>query len=143
MTTDQTTADLVVTGREPTAEEIDLLSWGEKAARKTLPFLNETLARLVVLNSALLGGSLFIDKNSLPGACRALAVVLLLGSLGASLLGTLPYGATVSPQRIEQVRRVRDAGLRLKDLSLKAAACCLFAAFLVAVVGVAAKAIWG
>jgi hypothetical protein len=131
-----------IVGIEPTFEERELVEWGEQTKKNSLPFLNDTLRQLVLIDAALLGGGLALNEKILHPLGRGLGLLCLLVSLAAALWGMLPYGADVNLAIPEHIRIAREAGFRFKDRALKVAASALFAAFCLAAVGLVIRLIW-
>ncbi len=71
--------------------EIELVTWAEETVRKESAVASDGLWQLVTLDTALLAGcAALIDKFGIPFALKLAGVALLLVSLAAALVGSLP-----------------------------------------------------
>jgi hypothetical protein len=117
-------SDSVLTGEEPTEEEMFYVGLADEQIKKNLPFVNEVLRQLVTLSTALIAGSvaiLGITRLAISPGLAASAVVCFLVSLACALVGVLPYCTTIhrrSPEEIkESIRKATDWKLRLARIS--------------------------
>ena len=122
--------------RPATAEEVELVEWASQARRNSLGTVSDALRQLVVLTTAVLGGSAaLLNQVPVPAGFKAVAVVLLLGALGLALLGNMPLTARLHVNCPEDIRDESERGLLVKSRFLRAASAALFAAFAVLVLG--------
>jgi hypothetical protein len=119
-----------VLGREPTAEEEELVAWAEEAVRKGLHSVNEALGRMVTLLTALLAGSAaLLVQVPMPKGCKGAAVALLLIALASALWGSLPREALLAVNCPDDVRAERERGAAFKMRCLRVASVALVLAF--------------
>lgn len=117
-----------VVGEEPTWEENELVNWAQESVRKGPALVADALRQLVTLATAVLAGSTaLLAQIPAPAWSKVLADFCLLGCLAACLWGLRPREALVNVHDVEEVRRVRDRGLRLRSWSLTAASWLLLA----------------
>jgi hypothetical protein len=130
----------VIVGRDPTPEELELVTWAEEVIRKEPVIAGEGLRLLVTLNTALLAGSAaIIDKLGIPSGFKVAGVIFLIISLGVALLGSLPQKVKVDPRRPRQIKLARERSTAWKVWMLRLASIGLFAAMLTLVFGL----VWG
>jgi hypothetical protein len=128
------------TVRTATAEEIEAVEWATEARRKQLGSLGEALQRLVVLETAVLGGSAaLLNQVPAPAACKSLAVIFILASLALSLFGVNPLSGQYHPNCPEEIIAARQRGIRIRSRLLFWSCGLLFAGFAVIVGGMIGK----
>jgi len=128
------------TVRLATSEEVEALEWAIEARRKQLGYLGDALQRLVVLETALLGGSAaLLNQVPAPTACKTIAVVLLLVSLGLSLFGVNPITERFDPNCAKEIIAARQRGVERRSRLLYWSCVCLFAAIAVIVGGLVGR----
>ena len=120
-----------------TPDDLHLMEWARETEKKTIPFLNETLARLVTLNVSLLGGALFFLKDNTikPESLRNSAVILFLLSLAAAIWGLQPCPGELQLQRPESIRQHKDHVTKVKEGPLQSSLILLYLGLLTAMVG--------
>lgn len=127
----------VVQSRKATDWEKFLLSVGRESFRQTVTSLNDVLQRLIVLDTALLGGFVGIKELPMPDWARLLAALGFVVSLGLAFFGVYPakWGARlndpVAIKEIEVAIANRKAGL------LRWSAGSLIAGFVLGLAGIA------
>jgi hypothetical protein len=125
-----------ITGGEPTSEQTELFEWIEKGHERALANVRDALQRLVTLTTALLAGSAaLIAHVSLPWWSKTAGPLLLLLSLAAALLGSLPRWESVPRGYVDRARELREQILSRKADFLLTASILLLLAFLVMIVG--------
>jgi len=133
----QADKDIPILGEQPTAEEIEQVTWAEEAIRAAPGLLRDNLRQLITLDTALLAGSAaFLDKMPMLKELKVLGVALLLISLFSALWGSLPREAQVCPYAPDEIRRARATNLNARLWSLRAAGTFLFLALVVFTIGV-------
>lgn len=114
--------------RASTAEEIELAEWADETYRKSLAVVTDDLKQLVTLSTALLGGTVALyNQMPVPAFFKAAFFLLVLGTLGLSLLGSYPITATVLHD--QDIKAARDRGISRRSNFLLWANFLLFAAF--------------
>jgi hypothetical protein len=130
------TEEEVIVGRQPTHEELELVTWAEETTRKGLDAVRDGLRQLVTLTTALLAGSAaFLGQLSAPRGWKVAAAVLLLSALALALWGSLPRVALVDVHCPEAIRREREQGTAAKLWCLRGASLFLLLAFAALFVG--------
>ena len=128
------------TVRAATDEEIEAVEWASEVRRKQLSILGDALQRLVVLETAILGGSAaLLNQVPVPAGCKTIAVVLLLASLALSLIGASPVSVSYPPNCPEEIIEARRQAGRRRELLLQFSGGLMFAAFAVIVGGLLAN----
>jgi hypothetical protein len=118
--------------------DVFLVEWAQDTAKRSIPFLNETLRTLVTLNVALLGGGLVLLREGVaPGWARAAALLAFLLSLAAAFRGVLPFEGSPHLQMPAEIRAHKAAALRHKRRWLWLSSWLIVAGFAAAVAGVA------
>jgi hypothetical protein len=126
--------------RRATEEEIEAVEWAKDVRRKQLGTLGEALQRIVILTTAVLGGSAaLLTEVPVPSMCKALAVILLLATLGLSLWGALPLSGRFDDRCAAEIIAERARGVRRRASVLYWSSGLLFAAFAVVVGGLLAR----
>ncbi|HEY7427453.1 MAG TPA: hypothetical protein VH682_24680 [Gemmataceae bacterium] len=122
-----TAADAPILGEQPTADELEQVTWAEEAIRTAPVLLRDSLRQLITLDTALLAGSAaFLDKMPMPWGLKAMAAVCLLLSLFGALWGSLPREAQVCPYAPNAIKHVRESNLTARLWWLKWASAFLF-----------------
>lgn len=126
--------------RAATEEEIEAVEWAAEVRRKQLGIMGEALQRLVILETAILGGSAaLLNQIPAPPSCKTLAVIFLLAALALSLIGAGPISATYILNCAEEIIAARQKAVRFRELLLRFSGIFLFMAFFVIVGGLLGK----
>jgi hypothetical protein len=126
---------------EPASDyEVFLCEWAKETLKRNIPFLNDTLQRLVTLNATFLGLSLLLLKEQVIAMWSCVAAMLcLLISLVASFWGMLPFPAVFSFQDLGEIIAQRDRATDWKVKCTRVGAVSFVLAFIAAFVGVLTK----
>lgn len=90
-------------------EEVFLLDWGREMQKGTIPRLDEALQRVITLDTALLGGSLYVvSADVMPSSLRAAAMLAFLVSLAAAFRGSLPLAGQMRLNDPNSVREFKE-----------------------------------
>lgn len=128
--------------RIATDEEKEAVEWAAEVRRKQLGILGEALQRLVVLETAVLGGSAaLLNQIPAPTGCKTLGVLLLLMALVASLVGAGPVSTRYALNCAKEIIAARQSAARRRERLLRISGFLLFAAFAVIVGGLIGKAL--
>lgn len=120
----------VIVGMEPTADDVELVTWAHGAAKKSLEVTQESLRHMVTLTSALLAGSAALLSQGLKFDCsKGTGIFLLFSSLIISLYGSLPEMRKFNVHCPEEISSERERGLRRKTGCLKVASFLMAIAF--------------
>lgn len=127
--------------RVPTHWELAMVQLGADSFKQSMPLLNDLLAKLIVLNTALLGIFTGLKDLPMPLSFRVLAIVCFAISLVLSFWGVYPKDAKVDPTDPKQIESSYTEGVKRKSSYLKSAAIALIVGFAVALVGLVYGAI--
>src|SRR5579859_1321922 len=96
------------------ADEFDIfyVDWAKETVKRTIPFLNETLRQLVMLNAALFGGAAtLLDKGKIGAGFQTALLICFLLSLFFAACGMLPYQGQARMTVPDEVRRHKAQAL--------------------------------
>ncbi len=122
-------------------EDVFYKEWGKESLKRSLPFVNDVLQRLLTLNTTLIAGSFLLRDDALAAVWRIGAAFCFLTSLTLCLLGMLPYARAFSVYAPREVQKHTEAALRVKRRWLSAAAFALVLGFLVAIGGLVGRCV--
>ena len=133
----QTDTDVrIVTGEEPSADDMEAIEWGREVIRREPQVLQDGLRQMVTLTVALVGGSTaLLGQLRMPLWCKGAGAVLLLLALACALVGSLPYRVRYDEESVQQCQRARERGIRYKTAPLWGAATFLLLAFVFFILG--------
>lgn len=135
------TQDEVIYGEEPTAEQLELVAWGEETVRKGVSTAQDALKQMVTIATALLAGSTaLLGQLPIPLLSKGIGSLFMLIALGLSLWGSIPREVEIDVQCPEEIKEARERGARFKMRCLRGSSGCLFLAFLVLVAGLLIQA---
>lgn len=123
---------------EVTDDDESLLRWANEGVRNSTQVMYESLRQLVILVTALLGGSVAFFKDAIVPDARAALVFFLLVSLGASVWGIMPQEIRCRPEVISDARSERDRIYQRQKWCLRIALSALILAAISAFFGVIA-----
>lgn len=112
--------DEIVVGEVPSEEEMFYVAWGDDLIKDTINAINQSLRQLVTLSTALLAGVVaFFDKGAIPHGAMVAAMILLLASLTAGLIGSIPFSMEVGRRVPAEICQAIQEGLAWKNLCLR------------------------
>jgi len=118
-----------------------ILEWGWQSFKECTPRLNEHLARLVTLNAALIGGSIFwLTASTMCGGFRVLVTSLFLFSLMLASYGLYPKGGEVDLYCADSILNMERWIIRRKTFWLKLSFGFMLVGFTSAIIGMIVKA---
>lgn len=117
-----------------TYKEEFFLEWGLESLKGTAPAINDALQRIVVLDTALIGGGFVAAKGDvLPFWGAVLTLLVLVVSLVASLWGIYPRGRDVNLLDPDDIQANEYDAINRKARMLRIAFIAIAGAFLVAI----------
>lgn len=125
--------------RLATPEEEFYLALADEAYKQSVPRLNEAIARLITLGSALAGGALvFLKDEVCTPWCRVGAAFAFFGALAAAAWGSLPVTASVK-YRVADIKRGVEEAADTKESWARAATGLILVGLFVAIIGAVAR----
>lgn len=122
-------------------EEKFWLEYGLASLKAVVPALNDTLSKLLVVDTAVIGGGLtLIDKAWMPTVCKILMLACAWTSLSFALYGLVPRGRTINLLDPTEIRDVEREVIDRKSKYLERAALLLVCGFIVGIFGAAISA---
>jgi hypothetical protein len=136
-------AEVTWEANAPTLAESAAYARAVKTTEQTVPLANDFLQKLVALDAVIVGGGFVVAKGEvLPFWAGLLALTFLLGSLGFAIYGLRPIRRDVDVYGLNGIVNFiayeRDVVAK-KELAISWSTRLLFAAFIIGVVGLAAK----
>lgn len=91
-------------------EEVFYLEWAQESVKKTTPYLNEFLQKLITLIVALIGAVIVAtDKKLIPENWGANSAIVLLLSLVFALVGIWPVDKFLPMNCAKKIERIEEA----------------------------------
>ena len=119
------TDEAILQGRAPSEEDDFYIEWARETIKRNTSLVNDLLAKMVVLTTALIGAGIGVfDKVAIAPMFRIAVLLLMLGSLTASLWGLYPYIGQVDVRVIEFIKLHKEYANRVKLFRLALPACC-------------------
>lgn len=134
-------SDELVETRLATPQEVFLTQWGQETWKKSIDSANDQLQRMVTLNTMLLGGGMFFQRDTsiLPPLATVLLLLFCLLALITAVVGVFPRAAEVDVFDAEEVRRYKAETFQWKRGLMFASTIMMGVGLVAAVVGVALK----
>lgn len=122
------------------AKEQFFLTWGLESLKGTVPALNDTLQRIILLDTALIGGGFVVVKEGvLPHWWAIITLLLLISSLTAALWGIFPRGRSVNLLDPEDIQANEYGAINRKTRMLRVSFIALVIALLIAVLSLVGR----
>jgi hypothetical protein len=135
-------AEEIIEAQKPTKEELFFVDLALQAFAGTIPRLNDYLSKIIVLDTALIGGSIFwLTSETMRPFFRLAVVCTFIASLVLACLGLYPIGGNVPTRRPYAIRNFHLAIMQRKISWLQWSVGLLLAGFTIAVIGMINKAI--
>jgi hypothetical protein len=124
-------------GCAPTEEAEFYIAWGRELQKGGFVLINDSLKQMVTLNTALLGGGIYLLKDELivPTA-RILAMIPFFFSLIVAFFGMIPSRIQLDLSCPEDIKDSQEAAMKSKMLKLSVAGFLLILGLVVAAIGV-------
>ena len=98
---------------------------GEELYKKTIPFLNDVLSKLLTISVSLSAGTVFfLGDRTYPQGMRLVAIIMFMLAFGSALIGMIPYRASISYCCPNEVKKTVDDAIWWKDALIWAT--CIF-----------------
>lgn len=108
--------------RPATATEEFFVGLAEDAIKRTTPYLNEFLQKLITLNVAIIGASLVAVKERIIGAAFGLpAILFVFVSLGVAIIGVWPRQHILSMYCAASIEEAERTAIQRKSKFIRAA----------------------
>lgn len=117
------------------AEDVFYLEWAREDVKKTVPYLNDCLQRLIVLDTALVAGSIVGLKDAMPLNWRIAVVIAMMLSLVIACIGVQPFGGALNWTDPDDIRRSEDETVKWKKWLLRIAGAIMILGMIVGVAG--------